>query len=370
MDERGRVALLVPTYRNSPQILANLTYLAALSSQDTRVFISDSSCDATKRQHVVGLQEAYPFCAVSIRSQRTPLYQDVVALLEIAKSYPYVAICADDDYMSLDYLLRSVDVLERDRAAVCSAGNYLLWLSNGTVQLASRESTEASPVARLQKSFDPGLFNTFFFAVFRRSAMTPWLNFCKGHPMIGPFFDFIHYWSLLAQGTVRCHQKGFYLWTGENWDTPDINLRSRARYYTDIGLPEDFALFHDLHFAVEGLHFFLGEHSPILDPNTRVACAQAVWSRCMSRFCEGVHLYRAKYLDLVRHSPQSLQALDFLIQPNNGSPGIFIDRFVTIIARFSKQRAKRYAAHIQASLSRANMFMGSGLLKAEHLTIR
>jgi hypothetical protein len=49
---------------------------------------------------------------------------------------------------------------------------------------------------------------------------------------------------------------------------------------------------------------------------------------------------------------------------------IFIDRSVTIIVRFSEQRSKRYAAHIRASLSRANMFMGSGFLKAEHLPTR
>jgi hypothetical protein len=111
-DETGRVALLVPTHRNTPHILANLIFLAALSSQDSRFFISDSSCDVTKREHVVRLQAAYPFCAVSIRPQRTPLYQDVVALLEIAKSYSYVAIRADDGYMSWDNLARSVEVLE------------------------------------------------------------------------------------------------------------------------------------------------------------------------------------------------------------------------------------------------------------------
>jgi hypothetical protein len=42
---KRRIALLVPTSRNTPQILADLTYLAALSSHDVRVFISDSSGD-------------------------------------------------------------------------------------------------------------------------------------------------------------------------------------------------------------------------------------------------------------------------------------------------------------------------------------
>lgn len=358
-DETGRVALLVPTYRNTPQILANLTYLAALSSQDIRVYIFDSSSDATKREYVLRLRDAYPFCDVSIRPQRTPLYPEVMRFLEIAGSYPYVAICADDDYMSLDYVVQSVDVLERDSAAVCSYGNYLVWLSKRSIFLDSRDVTESSPVTRLAHGFDPNRFNTMFFAVFRRNAMTPWLNFCKGHPMAGPFLDFIHCWSLLAQGTVRCHQSGFYLWTGENWDTWNSNLRSRVRYYNAVGLPEAFTPFHDLHFAVEGLHFFLGEHSPITDQDTRMACAQTVWSRCMGRFCKDVQLHRQKYLDLLRHSPQSLQALHTLVQPSNSSPAMLIDQFVTIIEAFSKQHAQRYSAHVRASLSRAALFEGA-----------
>jgi hypothetical protein len=327
-----------------------------LSSQDIRIFISDCSGDATKRERVVHLQNTYPFCNVSIRDQRTAFYQDVVALLETTSSYPYVAICADDDYVSLDYLVRSVDVLDQDRAAVCSAGNYLVWLRDGIIRLGSRNSTETSPVTRLQKSFDPERFNTMLFAVFRRSAMAPWLNFYKGHPMIGPFFDFVHYWSLLAQGTVRCHRKGFYLWTGENWDTPDKADRSRARYYNDVGLPDAFAWFHDLHFAVEGLHFFLGEHSPLLDRGVRAACAQTISSRCMARFRRDVDLNREKYLDLLRDSPQSVQAFQSLVQQQDISPTMLIDLFVTVVAAFSKQQSERYAAHIRASLSRAGMY--------------
>lgn len=214
-----------------------------------------------------------------------------------------------------------------------------------------RDIIEASPVARLAYGFDPNRFNTMFFTVFRRSVMTPWLNFCNGHPMPGPFLDFIHCWSLLAQGMVRCHQRGFYLWTGENWDTPDSSLRNRVRYYNAVGLPDAFHLFHDLHFAVEGLHFFLGEHSPITDWDTRIACAQTVWSRCMGRFRPDFDTYQDKYIDALRPAPRALDAVHHLIRED--SVDRVIDWFATIIAVLSEPHAKIYAAHVRASLARA-----------------
>ena len=351
VDTRAAVALLVPTYRHSPQIAANLTYLAALSCPDIRVFISDCSGDADKHSYLRRLQADHPFLQVIVRPQRVQLYADVAALLETVEAYRYVAICGDDDYLSLDYLTQSVDVLEHDSATVCSYGNYLVWL-NKNIFLGSPDVTELSPVARLAHGFDPNRYNTLFFAVFRRSAMAPWLNFCNGHPMPGPFLDFIHYWSLLAQGKVRCHQRGFYLWTGENWETPDSYQRSRARYYAAVGLPDAFEPFHDLHFAVEGLHFFLGEHSPITDRNTRIACAQIVWSRCMSRF----RLYFSHHdrcLEALRPAPLALDAVRHLVREATLDVDRIIDWFTTVVAMFSEPHANAYAAHVRASLARA-----------------
>ena len=70
---------------------------------------------------------------VIIRPQRVRLYADVAALLETVAAYRYVAICGDDDCMSLDYVVQSVDVLEHDSATVCSYGNYLVWLSKEAI---------------------------------------------------------------------------------------------------------------------------------------------------------------------------------------------------------------------------------------------
>lgn len=350
----NRAALLVPTYRKDRQALANLAYLAALSGPDMHVWISDCSGDPEKRDFLDGLQRSHPFVRLLSRKQRVPLYPDVAAAMNQMGSYAYVSICADDDYVSLAYLEDSIAFLEKDEASVCSFGNYLLWI-NGSVRWEAWEVADSSPVVRLQRCFGLESWNRLFFAVFRRNALQAWINFCNGHPLIGAFFDAIHFCSLLVQGHVRYQRKGFYLWTGENWETNESNYDSKTRYYRDVGLPSVFAVFHDLHFAVEGINFFIGEHCPISDLDTRLKCAQTVWSGCMSTFREKVKLQENLYAELMAASPLAVDALRFLVQKESCDDRQILVAFEAILARFSEPLAKTYGAHFRESLARAKV---------------
>jgi len=349
---QNRAALLVPTYRKTPQIMANLAYLAALSSPNLHVWISDCSADREKKNYLNRLKSQHPFVKLLFHKQRVPLYRDVAASLALMQSYNYLSICADDDHVSLPYLEGSIEVLESDSSCVCSFGNYLLWL-NGSVYFQAVNATDSSPVIRLQQAFDANAFNRLFFTVFRRSAMQPWINFCTGHPLIGAFFDALHHCSLLAQGTVRHQISGFYLWTGENWDTDEKNHEARKRYYADVGLDPEFANFHDLHFGVEGINFFVGEHCPISHLGTRLACAQTIWSSCMASFKEQVLRVEPGYSEALAVSPLAVDALHFLLQKENCDDRQILDAFEAILAVFSAPLAKTYGAHFRRSLARA-----------------
>jgi hypothetical protein len=354
---QDKAALLVPSYRNTPQILANLAYLAALSSSKMHVWISDCSADKEKQDYLKRLKNEHPFVRLLLRPKRVPLYPDVAAAMNEMQSYAYASICADDDYVSLPYLEGSIDILESDPACVCSFGNYVGWI-NGSLGQDVWETSDASPVARLQRAFKPGSFNRLFFAVFRRGAMQPWIDFCHGHPLIGAFFDAIHFCSLVAQGQVRQHGNGFYFWTGENWDTQEKNFESQSRYYRDAGLPGDFAAFHDLHFAMEGINFFAGEHSPISDLNTRLACAQAVWAGCMTVFRERVNAREDVYFQRLVGSPKAIEALRFLLETENYAVRQALVAFEAILAAFSAPVAEQYGTHFRASLARTRVTRG------------
>src|SRR5262249_37361079 len=153
-----------------------------------------SSADTEKHAFLERLKTSHPFVDLLLQTDRQPLYRDVCGLLDATKSYRYVCICADDDHMSFEYLQHSIDALERDATAVCSYGNFLSF-RGGQFFVEHLTSLEPSPVVRLENAFNPRSFNSLFFTVVRRSAMQPWADFCRDHPLIGPFFDFVHFWS-------------------------------------------------------------------------------------------------------------------------------------------------------------------------------
>jgi glycosyltransferase domain-containing protein len=338
-------ALLIPTYRNSTQNIATLSYLSTFSSPDLHVFISDCSLNPEKHQQLKVLENLHEFVKIIYQTENIPLYRDVVNMLEVTKDYDFVGIVPDDDYVSLSYIQKSIDTLQQSDDCVCSYGNYLIYQSNGSAFRDSRSAIEETARDRVNTGFNPNYFNTMFFAVFRRSAMQSWMNFCKDHPMISSFFDFLHCLSLMAQGKVICHTEGNFLWTGENWDTPEANGKTRARYYTQIGLSEEFAYFHDLHFAVEGVNFLTGKHSPLSDPVEKVACAQVVWSRCMERFKNDVYRNSTLFEQCLGASPFAIQALNNLLAQEQCDEKNILRWFSEILSVFSFQKSQEYLAH-------------------------
>jgi glycosyltransferase domain-containing protein len=338
-------ALLIPTFRSSKQNIATLNYLSKFSSSDLNIIISDCSKNPKKHEELKIIEAQNPFVKIIYQTENVPLYYDIVNMFENTNSYDYVGIFPDDDYVSLSYIEKSIAILKKENDCVCSYGNYLIYQTNGAVFRDSRSALEETGPARLKTGFNPNYFNTMFFAVFQRSAMEPWINFTKNHPLISSFFDFLHCASLMAQGKIITHTDGQFLWTGENWDTPEANGLTRERYYIQVGLPASFALFHDLHFAVEGVNFFMGKHSPISDDETRIACAQIIWDRCIQRFKNDVFQNPVAFEQALQSSPTAIQALNSLLNQNNCDSKNILFWFTEILNVFSIEKSKRYFTH-------------------------
>lgn len=335
-------AILIPTYRNNRQNIATLKYLAAFSSPELHVIISDCSLSFEKHIILKEIENLNSHVKVIYQEKNIPLYKDIINMLDYAYNYEYIAIVPDDDYVSLAYLEKSIEILKKNSGGVCSYGNYIIYQTNGSVFRDSRSALLETAAERIEAGFSPNYFNTMFFAVFRRSAMQPWINYCKSHPLISSFFDFLHCISLIAQGKVICHTEGQFLWVGENWDTSEENHKTRARYYTQMGLPPDFALFHDLHFAIEGVNFLTGKHSPIFDSAERYKCAQIIWSRCMERFRTSVYANPILFEHSLRPSNSAIQALNNLLIQLNCTEKNIIFWFIEILNLFSINKAEEY----------------------------
>lgn len=337
------LSLIVSTYRSDRQVEANLAYLDTFADEDLHIVFSDCSGDPKKHEYLLRLSAENPCIKAILHPARVSLYSDISSLIRLhTADSEYIAICGDDDYVSLDYLRHSLSVLKAQKQAVCSLGNYIICLSNKSTAIDSRSFMENSALERVRNGFTPKAYNTFFFAVFRHKALLPWANFCADHPLIAGFFDFIHCISLLAQGKIIAHDHGHYLWTGENWETAEKQMDSRERHYQAAGVPRNFYTFHHLHFAMECVNFLLGRHSPVKDNNEALACAQIAWDRCMELYKKDVRLNEATYLQLLKHRSQAIEALRHLIHLPACNDPQRIACFVEILSCFSVPMAQRY----------------------------
>lgn len=340
------LTIIVSTYRDSQQVLANIRYLSGLAANNVKVIISDCSNSENKQKLITSLANNNINIKSQIHNYKIPLYTDISKIiLEKTSESDFIAIVGDDDLFSIDYVFESVNTLNENIDAVCSYGNYVISLTNKKLFIDSRSSLENNAIERISKGFSPNYFNTMFFAVFRRNALLSWANFTESHPIPAVFFDFIHCLSLMAQGKIITHQKGHYLWTGENWDTPASNANSRSRHYQNLGLPEAFTLFHDLHFAIEIANFFLGKYKPIANHQENLICAQHGWDQCMSRFRNQLNSNQQLYVSALNGNQIALSALQALYHQNQCDKSENIQQFVNIISHFSPEHGRKYFSH-------------------------
>lgn len=340
--------IIVSTYRDSLQVIATLSYLISIASEDIHIIISDCSGSQSKMAFIKNIEQQNPFVSVLINDNRVPLYKDISSII-IEKTAPdsFISIVGDDDIFSLDYIIHSADLLQKNIGAVCSYGNYIVCQTNQNIFIDSRNALENIATERIKKGFNPNYFNTMFFAIFRHSALMPWANFTQNHPIPAVFFDFIHNLSLMAQGKIMTHHHGHYLWTGENWDTPEKNQQSRIRHYQTIGIHENFHLFHDLHFAVECANFLLGKYSPVTDSSEKEACAQIAWERCIERFRPMVQQNEGLFVHILSPHPKAVESLKQLYHLTHCNHSQRTAWFANIVEVFSADIANRYRLFFQ-----------------------
>lgn len=347
--------LLVPTYGFSRAIRANLSYLAALGGDDLTVVVSDNSENPEKHRFLDGLREANGNVIVHCQEKNIGSFQNFLFLFDCSEAWDIVAYCADDDHISLDYIEHSAQTLREQPAFARSAGKIFLLHSNGQVSLDGEASAAATAPERYREFFNVGSFNGIMYGVARRSAMRGWADFCRHHPLKAAFLDRFGPLSTLASGGILRHTTGHYLWSAKNWDSPDSNLRSRSGFYEDAGLHQNFAIFFELHMAVECVHFCHGEHSPIATQDDRVACAAVLWSRCMDQFRRVVAGNQSAFLTVLRESPKAVESLKWLIDPGRAPGRECIERFADIVDAFNPAIGTHYRNAVLASVDKGGI---------------
>jgi hypothetical protein len=351
MMENQQAAILIPTYRTTKEVLANLSYITTCSNPELPVYISDNSADPEKHRFLKKLASIHPDVVLLLNKENIGAFPNIINLLDASKEKSILAFTTDDDRISLSYITRGIQDLRLNANVARSAGMLLRIQADGKISEDTSESLSDSPDHRFSEFFNPNSFNQIFYSPFRRKDIQSWLDFCLEHPLHGPFFDFLLTLCTLSAGKFLRHREGHYIYFSENWDEPSVNQNSRVRAYEALGLPAAFSLFHDLHFGVECLNFLLGKHSPIKEKDTAMKCARITWQRCTGRFALAYRSQREQYINVFAGAPQIIEAADLLSSDKQISIEIILDSFINLLECFSVPISQRYLLYIKSNYS-------------------
>ena len=345
-----KCTILVPTHRDGRKERITLQSVAHFSSDTIRVMIADNSTLPAKHQYLRELAKTVPGVEIHIHEKNIGGMQNVLYLLEHSRDSEYVALCSDDDTLTMDFVETSLELLHGQPTASGAAGHLVALHSNGTSSFEPAVICGDSATDRIAGWFNPSSFNLLIYSVLRRSDLQPWIEFNRHHPMRSAFFDFLLTTAVAARGPVKRHASGAYIWRADNWDTPGRNFASRCGWYRELGLPESFAIFFDLHFAVEQAVFLLGRHSPVISPQDRAGCAEVTWSRCINRFRQAVAQQEGAYVAAVNGTPRAVDVLRAFYHHDGCPSPELIRHFPVLLAEFSPSLAEAYSQHLDTML--------------------
>jgi hypothetical protein len=351
MMENQNAAILVPTYRTSKEVFANLAYIAACSNPELPVYISDNSADPEKHRFLKSLASIHPDVVLLLNKENIGAFPNFINLLDASKEKSILTFTTDDDRVSFSYIARGIQDLRLNSDVARSAGMLLRIQADGKISEDTSESLSDSLDHRFSEFFNPNSFNQIFYSPFRRKDIQSWLDFRLEHPLQGPFFDFLLTLCTLSAGKFLRHREGHYIYFSENWDEPSVNQNSRVRAYEALGLPAAFSLFHDLHFGVECLNFLLGQHSPIKEKDIALGCARITWQRCVGRFASAYRSHREEYINLFAGAPQVIEASDLFSSDKEISIERILDSFVNLLGYFSIPVSQRYLLYLKSNYS-------------------
>ncbi len=352
---RGKLAVLIPTYRFDARARHTIAATASLASEDIAVVIADNSEKPEKWEYLRKLKELHSNVHVFCHKQNIGAGSNWRFLLEQA-SLEFYLFVGDDDFCTPQYVETALRLLQSDEEASAAAGGFLMVTADNRMLGANRGRTEKAAYDRCA-GFLIGGGNSLPNSMGRRSAVQPFLEYNDHHPLKASFFDWIMAYTLLAKGTYRTEDRGYYLYDVSNWQTPESAWSSNARFYAAAGLPEAFTWFHELYWAVEFAHFFRGAYSPVEDRNETLRCAQFFYRDRIQVFRQywehpslGDELRKA-----VSHRAQAMEGLNALSSNDDALHPRLFDWFNAVLATFDATCALAYSDYVNGSLHRAQM---------------
>ena len=350
---RGKLAILVPTYRFDARARHTLAATAALANDDVAVLIADNSENREKWTYLEKLSKLHSNVHLFCHKKNIGAFRNWTFLFQKTDLDSYLVV-SDDDFCTPAYVECGLRLLQQHADASAAAGSFLMVTSSNKLALANSARMEATAYERCT-NFRIGGGNSLPNSMARRSAVQPFLEYINSHPLRASFFDWFMAFMLLSQGKYYTENAGQYLYDISNWEDGRNCWDSNAKFYVAAGLPESFTWFHELYWGIESVHLFTGAYSPIADTQQRRDSAQFFYVNRIGEFRRLMaNPPSASTIErLVSHRVDAVEALRALVANDDAFHPLLFSWFARILAAFDAECALAYADYVRASIERA-----------------
>ena len=340
----ARLAILLPTARWTPMARSVIGSMIGVASEEVAVLIADNSEDTEKQEFLAKIRSANPHVIAVTHEKNIGASANFNYLFEWSRPVEFIAMMADDDWMSPAYHVDAYkQLLDRPDASSAEVGITLLNLGDGKFRIGSQPSIRgSSPIERIRQWNGLAGRATMYNAS-RRAAVEAACEFLDLTPLQG--------WSLAEDiwELSRLASGNFLNIPGQNCFvhyaahcSPGQEIQQQYELCCKgAGLQLPFAYFLGLSTAIQCGLFLMGNRSPISDPLEKERCGQYVFGNLF----KGMFLPRFAgeagpelVTDLFKDYPAAMTGFSQYYAPSFAREPLldrpFIDWFVEVIKVF------------------------------------
>lgn len=286
--------------------------LAYAGHADAQLIVSDNSGDTEKRRWLEGLSPRLQ----AVVSDAESAADNWRAAFERVKT-PFLLPMGDDDLVSFREDEEPVDLAALPADAVGVRPVTQIWtLSDGVRQTERFPLVETTPGARLAEySRKARGNNSSYYSIFRSAPFLSLMRlFVEEHPTKGGYIDWAICLALFASGRVLHNPSLVYRYDLGRWAEADSLRQTKAKLFTDAGLPDDTEKFWGLLLFLD-LYVLLAR-LPI-EPDARQDANLAGYRMFLKPFLQSVVETPEKFDETTRYIAELVaveQRLDMVFQ--------------------------------------------------------
>lgn len=276
-----KLAILLPTFRWTPTARSIIGAMVGVAGAEVAVLIADNSENPEKHQFLQDINRINPHVITVFHEKNIGAQHNFYYLLDWSKNVEFVAIMADDDWMSPTYFVDAYKtLLDNPEANAAEAGTTFIDFGDGELIKSNQPSMcGQTPIERI-RHWNGFAGRITMYNTSRRATLEAALQFLRTSPLHGMIlFEDVFELSRLATGDfLSVSGRGCFVhYPALDSRAGDATQRYYDLLYKDVGLHYQFVYFTGLTTAIQCALFLMGNYSPISDPVQKAICGQYVF---------------------------------------------------------------------------------------------